>query len=286
MRAARLHDRSGTTGRGTAHLAVSVLNATATGIGCALAVEASSSATWTWTEGDFRAVTPGADDRLARAVWRRLQHLRPGSGAEVEVSCPFPPSRGLKSSSSVAASLMRAAFAAAGKDADWHVYASEAVAASRDAGVTLTGAFDDQVAALRGGCHVTDNAAQRVLRSIVVPQWHVAVWVPAASIPKSAVAAVDASPLRDRCRALAAGLTLDSLPATLTENGRLFQRLYATHGLPVDDRPATVALEAGALGAGLSGTGPAVAALFERRTELPAVAGGTWTWTRAAPEAA
>jgi shikimate kinase len=286
LRAARLHDRAGTTGRGTAHLAVSVLNATATGIGCALAVEAASSATWTWTDGDFRATTPGADDRLARAAWQRLQRLRPGSGAEVEVSCPFPPSRGLKTSSSVAGSLVRAAFAAAGKDADWKVCASEAVATSRDAGVTLTGAFDDQVATLRGGCHVTDNAAQRVLRSIQAPHWHVAIWVPALQIPKAAVARIDPSPLRDSCRALAAGLTLESLPATLTQNGRLFHRLYATHGLPVDDRPATVALEAGALGAGLSGTGPAVAALFERRTELTAVPGGTWTWTRAAPEAA
>lgn len=279
-----MHDRAGTTGRGTAHLAVSVLNATATGTGCALAVETSSSATWTWTEGDFRAVTPGADDRLARAVWKRLQHVRPGSGADVEIACPFPPSRGLKTSSSVAASLVRAAFAAAGNDEDWSVCASEAVAASRDAGVTLTGAFDDQVATLRGGCHVTDNAAQRVLRSIQVPPWHVAIWVPEASIPKAAVAGIDASPLREPCRALAAGLTLETLPATLTENGRLFHRLYAAQGLPVDDRPATVALDAGALGAGLSGTGPAVAALFERRAELTVVPGGTWAWTRVAQE--
>ena len=69
----------------------------------------------------------------------------------------------------------------------------------------------------------------------------------------------------------------------MTANGRAYHAAYAAAGLAVDDLPVRVALSRGALGAGLSGTGPAVAALFDRRVALPPVAGGTWRWTRTVP---
>ena len=158
----------------------------------------------------------------------------------------------------------------------------DAVAASRDAGVTLTGAFDDQVAVLRGGCHLADNRRAAVVRTLPVPRWHVAVWVPDVAIPKERVRDVATDAVRRDAERLAAELRPETVPSTMTKNGELFLRLYRAAGLPVDARPVEVALAAGALGAGLSGTGPAVAALFDSPTRLPAVPGGSWAWTRVA----
>jgi len=299
----------GRVGHGAAFGAVSILNATATGTGCALAVAAETTATWEWTGEVLVADTPGSDAALVKAVLSRMRKgwpradlgLDPGidpgavgvdpgavgvdpgvdAGARVATRCPFPPSRGLKTSSSAAGALVRAAAAASGLSPGWETVANVAVDASLAAGVTLTGAFDDQVAVLRGGAHRTDNARRTVLDSFEVPPWHVAVWVPDAAVPKPRLAAFDASSLRKPASALPRPEAADDLPALMTANGRLFHRAYAAAGLPVDDRPTQAALAAGALGAGLSGTGPAVAALFEAPVPLPDVKGGRWAWTRA-----
>ncbi|HET6398167.1 MAG TPA: shikimate kinase [Candidatus Thermoplasmatota archaeon] len=216
---------------------------------------------------------------LAQALAARLA-LRPGAWS---TSSPFPPSRGLKTSSAAAAALARAALAAEGRAplADEELERA-CVDASLQAGVTLTGAFDDQVACVRGGCHLADNRARRTLARLRVPDWHVAVWVPAHGIPKRDVRGIDASAVRKECEDAEASARRGDVAAALTANGAAFVRLYAAHGLPVTARPAEVALAHGADGAGLSGTGPAVAALFTSPVRLPEVAGGTWVWSRVA----
>lgn len=279
--AARGSATASQTGQGFAFGAVSILNATATGIGCALAVEAGTHAVWRLGRGRGEGlVTLGApDDRLVRAV-----HAATGGGpAEVLCTSAFPPSRGLKTSSSAAAALVRAAHAATGRAATDRDVVRAAVAASRAAGVTITGALDDQCATTLGGCHLTDNRRDAVLQTLGAERWHVAAWVPDAAIPKTRAAAVDASAIAREARAAEHLATHGRLPEALTRNGAAFTRLYAAAGLPVDERPARVALQHGALGAGLSGCGPAVAALFDARVDLPAVPGGSWTWTRAVP---
>jgi shikimate kinase len=263
------------TGHGTAHGAVTILNATATGIGCSLAIHASTMATWTPAMDGLHAEA-AADTRLVDAV-------AAGRSARVTVACPFPPGRGLKTSSSVAAALVRSLHDAEGTALDDATVERESVAACRRAGVTLTGAFDDQAAVVRGGCHLTDNRGDRILTSLAVEPWQVALWVPARSIDKSALAGLDLSGLRPAAEQAAELAREGRIAEAMTANGAAFHAAYAAAGLPVDDLPARVALGRGALGAGLSGTGPAVAALFARRTELPPVAGGTWQWTRAVP---
>lgn len=269
-------------GRGRAHAAVGILNATATGIGCALAVEGGIEAEWAWTDGPALAFTGPSDDRLAQAVLQQARSsLGLAAGAAVRTTSTFPSSRGLKTSSGAALALVQAAYAAAGMPLSDDAAVPLAIAASEAAGVTLTGAYDDQVAATRGGCHVTDNRARRVLASVPVPPWHVAVWVPEAHIAKRALKGVAADAIAAELAPLADLVQRGRAPEALTRNGAAFTRLYAAAGLPVTAAPAQAALDHGALGAGLSGTGPAVAALFERQVSLPAVPGGAWTWTRA-----
>lgn len=271
------------TGRGAAYGAVTILNATATGIGCALAVRGGAEATWTPRSDATLHLRGGPDDRLARAVAAECADLLASSGADITVTCASPAARGLKTSSSVAAALVRAVGSASGRTLDDADVEARSVAAARRAGVTLTGAFDDQCATVRGGCHVTDNAAQRVLASPKASPWRVAIWVPQAAVPKERVRAVDVSAAAAGARQ-AERLARDGrLPEAMTANGRAFHAAYTAAGLPVDDRPTQVALQHGALGAGLSGTGPAVAALFDRQVALPAVPGGAWRWTEAVP---
>lgn len=270
------------TGRGRAHGAVTILNATATGIGCALAVRGGAEATWTPAPGPIR-LRGGPDARLAEAVATTCSDLVAGPGAAVSVDCATPAARGLKTSSSVGAALVRAVAAAADHRLGHDDVERRAVAAARLAGVTLTGAYDDQVAVVRGGCHVTDNAALRILASPPAKAWSVAIWIPEASIPKDRVRGVDVSNAAAGAREAERLARAGRLPEAMTANGRAFHAVYAAAGLPVDGRPAQVALQHGALGAGLSGTGPAVAALFDGPVELPPVAGGTWRWTEAVP---
>jgi shikimate kinase len=265
-------------GHGQAFGAVTVVNATAAGVGCALAVAATTRATWdaepTW--GGL-TLTPDGDRRLVEAV-------AAGRNAAVAVECPFPPSRGLKTSSSVAAALVRAAADAEGLVLAADEVERQAVAACRRAGVTLTGAYDDQAAVVRGGCQVADTRNDRVVASVPIRPWQVAVWVPERSIEKDALRGLDLAAIRADVKAAEALARAGDVPAALTANGQAYHSAYSAAGLPVDDLPAKVALRAGALGAGLSGTGPAVAALFARRAPLPPVAGGAWTWTRVVPE--
>jgi shikimate kinase len=260
---------------------VSVLNATATGIGCALAIDAVTTARW--EPRDEAGIAGEGDLHLARAVARRLGGEASAAGAAVSVQAAFPPARGLKTSSSVAAALVRAGAQAAGRDLGPAGTENLSVAACRDAGITLTGALDDQAAVVRGGCHLTDNHAGRILESVPVPSWHVAVWVPDAAVPKARVAGLDTRPLAEGAWQAEALARAGRLAEAMTANGRLFSRFYAAHGLIVDDRPVQAALAAGAAGAGLSGTGPAVAALFDHPSPLPAVPGGAWRWHRGVP---
>lgn len=259
---------------GNAHAAVTVLNATATGRGCSLAVRGGVRATWAWQEEGL-LVQGAPDARLAEACLAVARDiLGRDDGASIRTESTFPPARGLKTSSSAAAAMLRAAGV---PESNIEIASVEACLR---AGVTLTGAFDDQVAVVRGGCHLTDNRRRRVLATLFTEPWHVAIWVPDHPIEKHDIKAIDASRIEPEILAAENRLLADDIPAALTLNGQAFARLYAAAGLPIQYDPAEVALASGALGAGLSGTGPAVAALFDAPTDVPAVAGGTWMWTQ------
>lgn len=262
------------TGRARAWGAITILNATATGIGCALAVEAPTVAEWAWAGNALRLQT-GGDERVAQAI-------ADGRGAHASCTSPFPSSRGLKTSSSAAASLLRAAHRAKGDDLAGLGLVHASVAVARRAGVTLTGAFDDQCAVVLGGCRITDNRRDAIVQELAPERWHVAVWVPDAAIDKRGLVGIDLSSIQAEAKQAEALARQGQIGPALTRNGAAFARLYANQGLPVSTEPADVALEAGALGAGLSGTGPAVAALFESPRRLEPVAGGHWMWTRVA----
>lgn len=258
---------------GQAHGAVSLLNGTLCGTGCSLAVEGGVEAEWNWRPESGIEHTGGPDDRVVRAVHKFLG--RP-DGATVATRSQWPHARGLKTSSAAAAALLRAATSLEGQ-----ALVDAAVWCSRAAGVTLTGAWDDQWAVTMPGAHLVDNAHGHAIAVLAVAPVPVAVWVPDATIAKAQVAAIPVpESAKAEARAICELIRDADIMAAMQRNGRLVHKLYAAAGLPVTDAPVRAAMEAGALAASITGTGPAVAALFEEEVPLPTVPGGAWRWTR------
>lgn len=251
-------------GQAAAPAAGTVLNALATGTGSAFAIEEYTTATVVLTETDdvtgTIAGTPDADTRLVeRCVERVTDRFGDGEGGTVRTESDVPMASGLKSSSAAANATVMATLDAldATEEVDREEAARIGVAAARDVGVTVTGAFDDASASMLGGVTVTDNATDEVLSREEVG-WDVLVMTP----PEQAFSA-DADV--DRCRQVApmaelvAELALDGrYQQAMTVNGLAF---CAALGFPSD--PLIEAMEHAA-GVSLSGTGPSFTAVGDR----------------------
>jgi shikimate kinase len=272
-------------GAAAAPAAGTVLNALATGTGSAFAIDEYVRAAVTLdgsadVEGEV-AGDPDADTALVcRCVEVVLERLGREGGGTVRTESDVPMAAGLKSSSAAANATVLATLDAAGAvdEVDRETAARLGVAAARDVGVTVTGAFDDASASMLGGVTVTDNGSDELLARGEV-DWDVLVWTP----PERAYSA-DADV--ERCRAVApvadlvADLALDGAYArAMTVNGLAF---CAALGFSPD--PLVEAMDA-AEGVSLSGTGPSFTAVG-RRAALEAVRdrwerrdGRTWLTT-------
>ncbi|WP_224449920.1 shikimate kinase [Haloprofundus salilacus] len=268
-----MHGRASALGAGT------VLNALATGVGSAFAIDAETRASIELDDsGTVRgevAEDPDADTRLVeRCVEHCVERFGDGEGGVVRTESDVPMAAGLKSSSAAANATVLATLSALGVevvdgegddplgDADERdepvVTRLNAcrmgVEAARDAGVTVTGAFDDASASMLGGVTVTDNREDELLVRDEVG-WNVLVWTP----PERAYSA-DAD--AERCTRVAsvaetvADLALAGRYAeAMTVNGFAFSA-----ALGFSAEPAIEALP-DAAGVSLSGTGPSVVAV-------------------------
>lgn len=251
------------TGTGTAHGAVSLLNAIGTGLGGAWAIDLSVKvAIRSRTDATWECICMGPDgpedDRVVKAVGTIMDPAQEERGWEVRVDSAIPGQRGLKSSSAVAVAAVRAWDAAQGLGLDLPATVERAISASRHAGVTITGAFDDTWACAAGGAWLTDNLTNRVTTAVAVPRdLEIAIAYPTTRIPTEAV---DIHRYAEQAelsqRALSAYLA-DDLIGGLTLNSQVVERAA---GLP--PTPLVALREAGAKAAGYSGTGPAITILY------------------------
>src|SRR2546427_8441707 len=144
-----------------------IVNAIATGQGAAFGLALRANATVESRPEEFGVnvhVPPGVDPALAMAASRRVLGRRgTKAGLEVSIDSEIPISRGLKSSSAVANAVILAGATALGLKIDPMDVVKMSVDAAFDAGVTITGAFDDACASHLGGICVTDNRDRRLL---------------------------------------------------------------------------------------------------------------------------
>jgi shikimate kinase len=258
-----MHGEAAALGAGT------VLNALATGVGSAFAIDAETTATVDLDDsGTVDGEVAGASDAdtrlIRRCVDRVVERFGDGQGGHVHTESEVPMAAGLKSSSAAANATVLATLSALSVpvgDGDDAVARETAcrigVAAARDAGVTVTGAFDDASASMLGGVTVTDNDEDDLLAREAV-DWDALVWTPPAR-------AFSADADAERCERVApmarlvADLALDGrYGEAMTVNGLAFA---AALGFPTD--PAVEAMPHAA-GVSLSGTGPSVVAVGER----------------------
>jgi len=254
-------------GRAVAPAAGTILNALACGTGSAFAIDAETTATVS-LDPDAETVRgevaedPDADTELIeRCVELTTARYGDGEGGQVRTESEIPMAAGLKSSSAAANATVIATLDALDRaaDVDRETACLLGVEAARDAGVTVTGAFDDASASMLGGVTVTDNERDELLAHDTV-DCDALVWTP----PERAYSA-DADIAR--CRRLApiaeliADLALDGdYGRAMTVNGFAFAAAL--------DFPAEPMLEAlpDVAGVSLSGTGPSVVAVGEKDT--------------------
>lgn len=256
-------------GVGRAGGAITVVNALPTGIGAAVGISMFAEA-----EVDVRPRSPIHPhplevSRTARTplVEATVQHALRTFGApgewsvDLRLRSEIPPARGLKSSSAVASAIALAIARAFGAEPAPLETAQLSAEVSRSAGVSATGAFDDALAGLSSGFVLTDNTRDTVLKTgRTDPEWVVALLVPPARHAPSPEwktrfearadegnAAVDAARRGDWWVAM-------DLNSRLVEETMRYSYLRLREQLRRD----------GALGAGVSGLGPALAAVGTR----------------------
>jgi shikimate kinase len=256
-------------GRAVAPAAGTVLNALATGTGSAFAIDAETTSEVRLDPRSEEVVgeiadAPDADTGLVeRCVELVVSRFGDGEGGHVRTESEVPMAAGLKSSSAAANATVLAALdgldVAVGERGEIdHLDACRiGVEAARDAGVTVTGAFDDASASMCGGLTVTDNTRDELLAHETV-DWDVLVYTPperAFSADADVAACERLAPVADHV----ADLALDgAYGLAMTLNGFAF-----TAALDAPSAPMLDALPV-AHGVSLSGTGPSYVAVGDR----------------------
>ena len=243
--------------RAVMHGAVSIVNAIATGNGSALGISLGVVAEAELSKGrGLRFLTGRNTDRLVNNV---IKNVMPVGALErnqltLRLQSEIPIGYGLKSSSAVSNAVALACSRLVHEHVDDMAVLDAAVRASLDAKVSVTGAYDDATACYFGGFVVTDNYGRRLVKREEAPSnLHAVIFLPR-GVPRGDVHRLsDLSDLfTDAYRLAEAGEYWKAMKL----NGVL-----ASAALGSSYRPVLAALEKGALAAGVSGNGPAVAAV-------------------------
>jgi shikimate kinase len=256
-------------GQAVAHGAVSILNAFATGKGAAIGVDLWTRARVTLhdgaaeTSGFVDSDQHGSIQLATKVVDKVLEHYGYGGKlhGEVATSSNIPTAVGLKSSSAAANAVALATASALDREPDDEVLVEIGIEASLECGVSLTGAYDDSFASWHGGAVLTDNDRRKVEKVLNIPEnIRIIILVPPRKTLTGSLDRRRFAPVK-RISELAYGEAINGhVWDAMTLNGLAFSAV-----LGEDPRPALSALEAGALGAGLSGKGPAVVAAVEEK---------------------
>lgn len=259
-------------GRGSTFGAVSIVNAIAGGRGVTASIKLGTVATvelfnepgrWVATVNGKEEPEPPrlVVETVSLALKMAGKNASDFSGS-IETTSPLPIGVGLKTSSSSSSAISLAVFAALGQRAfDPAKIMLCSVEASLASGASITGAMDDAAACLLGGINLVDNLGRKVERSKLFDKpLKVLIKVPKTSSRRASVQTADVRKLAKVADVLYKMSLEGDLWRAMTLNGTLYSAIYG-----YDGRAALQAVEHGALGASLSGTGPATAAVFDAK---------------------
>jgi len=200
-------------------------------------------------------------------VKKVLEKFDIDTGVSVKTYSDLPVASGLSSSSATSNAVTLATVLAISKKyipeykLDEFEVLNMAIDASLDAGVTITGAFDDASASFFGGLTITDNIQRKILKWQNMEKQNILIYIPD---KKSITAQSDIRKMKLLAPyvklAFNEALNGDIYKA-LTLNGLLY-----CAALEFNPNIALDALSAGAVAAGLSGTGPSFVAITDDRS--------------------
>lgn len=247
------------TGIGQSHGAITVVNAMPCGIGATIGVALETTATFT-VGGEGRQVTitndPTENDSMARICVRRAYEVACEEEPEdwsLVTESEIPVSRGLKSSSTACNAILRSVFAELDREMDPVMMIKLGVECAREAGVTVTGSFDDACGSGLGGLVMTDNTRDLIIAGADIDDYDVIIHVPSYKIVKKGIDVDALHAVATEMRRVI-GMVMSKPFEAMTMNGRIISRVSG-----VDNSLAEKAVSMGALGAGMSGAGPAIA---------------------------
>lgn len=252
------------TGHGRSYGAVSVINAIPCGIGATMGITLTTDVTYE-EGGDDRIIdivgSKNMNKSMARiCVKKTLEAIHADRSVpySMTIDSQIPPSRGLKSSSSVCNAIISAVLDYHGVDMDPLELIRLGVNCAREAKVTVTGSFDDACGCHLGGLVFTDNSKDMLLERREVPVYDAVLMIPKETIQKTSISVGKYAAKREEMWKVIDTAKQDPL-AAITANGRIVADVIG-----VDNTLAERALELGALAAGVTGTGPAVAVIAEK----------------------
>ncbi|TRO48959.1 shikimate kinase [Candidatus Bathyarchaeota archaeon] len=252
-------------GEAIAYGAATIVNAIALGKGAALGVDLWTKAEVILTDdpniiqGEIISDSTEDTSLIEKAVDRVFRYfdLQKEVGAKIKTWSNIPIARGLKSSSTAANAVVLATLKVLNKKIDDLSIVSLGVDAAFEAGVTITGAFDDACASFFGGVVMTDNLNRKLLKRNQIPENATILFF----VPKQKV--YTANTKISRLKSIKSLVNIAFREAmegnywtALSLNGFIYSSVLG-YGSDL----AFESLEAGALASGLCGKGPAVTAV-------------------------
>ena len=238
----------------TTHAGISILNAISSGFGCSMAIDLPLSVT---VERSKEYSSNVINDELIKAVILKMKEDYNVEGKyRVEVYSEIPPSRGLKSSSALSSALTKAIAVLEGLEVSDEDLLRTACKASIEAGVSITGAYDDACASFFGGIILTDNYEMKIIKKMEADEKISVIIAYSELLPKSKVNAEAYEVFKP------IGLKLKEI----IESGDIYEAMIINGMLTasaqnIDQSLSYEAMKLGAIAAGVTGTGPAIAIL-------------------------
>ncbi|MCI4331034.1 MAG: shikimate kinase [Thermoplasmata archaeon] len=268
--------------------AISLVNALATGVGCAVGVGLSVEAEATLDDAQDPGaprwdLVPECDTPLVRATLRQaIGQFAPGRSLDVRLSVrsEVPRGCGLKSSSAVSTAVLLAVAHAVGRTVSPEALCRVSADVSQRVGVSATGAFEDAMASVTGDLVVADNPGRTVLRREPPDsRWTGVLWVPGGEHPPAPTLLAKFQEHAEEGEEAAALALAGEYLAAMTRNTELVEQL-----LGYDYRSLRESLQQrGALASGVSGLGPALAALTTTSSIAEVMGGFPSEWGKVLP---
>ncbi len=244
------------------HGAVSLVNAIATGKGATLGISLNVEVIIEISQGKGITIDSKSKNLSLRLIKKTIEKSVSKKDLQktkfrVYLKSEIPTGYGLKSSSAISSAVALACAKLFRPKIDDSQVLLAGVNASIESGVSITGAYDDACACYYGGFMITDNYKRKIIHSKKAPKNLLSViFIPRSRRRGNIKNLKSLSPVFEQAWNLAKNSDY--------WNAMILNGLAASSILNSDPRIITDLVEKGALGASVSGNGPAIAAVCKK----------------------